>query len=145
MKILSIENRLIVSIYTLLNKLELRGKASRGRSKLMARLVEKEKEFLNAKADIQKDYFAINGQGEFVVDGDMFVYKEGITPKEKNELVERLDELQNEKFEISFAEYSDKYNALFDELENLDMLLTGEDAIAYDELMDAYDRNEEEK
>ncbi|WP_051932605.1 hypothetical protein [Carnobacterium inhibens] len=53
-------------------------------------------------------------------------------------------ELNNEEFEISFSEHTSKFEAMFEALENSEVELCGEDALSYDELLDAYESSEEE-
>jgi len=151
MKTLKLKNDSIVQIYNLLEKIPMRGAASRGKTKLQKRLQEKESEYLSEKSEIQKEYTQLDEDGNFITldDGVSSPLKEGLTLEDKEKFLARIDELQKDTFEISFSEYSDKFEQMFKALSVLDMELIKEAALAYDELMDAYeaneDKNEEEK
>ncbi len=145
MKTLKIKNRYIIAVSNLLNEIKLKNQASRGRNKLIDRLVEKNQDFQEDLTEIRKDYFQVGEDGNLKVKDGHILFKEDVTEEDKEELNKRVDELQDEIFEIAFVEHSKKYEALFDALNNLDDDLSGEKAIAYDVLLDAYEENEEEK
>lgn len=145
MKSIELKNGSIVRVFNLLQKLSLRGQASRGRTKFQKRLQEKEEEYITEKQEIQKKYIQLDEAGEFVVleDGVSSPLRDNLTREEKEKFLETLEELKRDVFEISFTEYSSKFEAMFEALDSLEMDLSGEDAEAYDELMDAYEANEE--
>lgn len=147
MKKLKLKNNSIVKIYRFLDSISLKGQASRGRTKLQKRLQEKEKEYIEEKETIQKQYIELDADGEFVVleDGVSSPLKNGLSIKEKELFLEKIKELDNDTFEISFVEYSEKYEELFKELYCLDKELVGEEAEAYDVLMESYEQNEMEE
>lgn len=137
------KNGLIVPLFQFLQKVSLKNKASRGRNKFLKRLQEKSKEFDEALNDIKKEYFEVNDNGELVADEDgTLTFLEGA---DKDELNEKVKELEEETFEIHFGEHSSKFNAMFDALDDLDQELSGQEAHVYNELMDAYENNEEEE
>lgn len=142
MKTIKLENQLIVPVFQFLQEVSLKGKASRGRTQFSKRLEEKSKEFNDALTDLRKEYFELDDEGELKVDGDKYIYKD---KSKEEELNEKIKELNEEGFEIQFGEYSTKYEALFTALDNLDEELNGQKALVYDELMTAYEANEEEK
>lgn len=146
MKNIVLENKSIVKIYNFLKGVPLKGKASRGRTKFQKRLQEKEEEYITEKQEIQKKYVQLDENGQFIVleDGVSSPLREDLTTEEKKLFLEQLKELENDTFVISFAEYSDKFENMFKELDLLEMKLTDEDAEAYNELMDAYEANEME-
>lgn len=147
MQVIQLKNILIVPVFNLLNEAELKNKASRGRNKFLKRLEEKNKDFNDDLNDIRKDFFKTDSQGELVYEDGVFLFKDEVLENEskKEELSSRIMELENEEFEISFVEHSSKYKALFEALDTFDESLSGEKAIAYDELMDAYEKTEEEE
>lgn len=147
MKSLKLKNGSIVKIFNLLSELPTKGQATRGAVKLKNRLQEKEAEYVEAKTEMQKQYTELDEFGEMVVlsDGVSSPIRKDLTKEEKTRFSELTKEIDNDLFEISFVEYSDKYEKLFTVLENLDMELTGANAEAYDELMDAYEANESKK
>lgn len=137
----------MVAVFTLLKEAKLKNQASRGRNKFLKRLEEKNKEFNDELTEIRKDFFQVEDDGSLKVDDGKFIFKPEVEEHTelKEDLNKRVKELENEEFEISFAEYSNKYEALFEALEHLDEELSGDKALAYDELMDAYENIEEEK
>lgn len=144
MKTIKLKNILLVPVFTLLRDGDFKNQASRGRTKFTKRLEEKNKEFNEALTEIRKEYFEVDENGELKTDGDMYIFNESVIehPEKKRELNKRIKELEEEEFEISFVEHSKKYEALFNSLENFDEKLSGDKALAYDELMDAYESNE---
>lgn len=142
MKTIKLENQLIVPVFQFLQEVNLKGKASRGRTQFSKRLEDKSKDFNDALTDLRKEYFELDDEGELKVEDDKYIYKDKFQEEELNE---KIKELNEEEFEIQFGEYSTKYEALFTALDNLDEELNGQKALAYDELMTAYEANEEEK
>lgn len=145
MKTIKLKNVEVVPVFNFLQEVELVGQASRGRTKFNKRLEEKNKEFNEDLTEIRKDYFEVDEAGELVVKDNKFQPKEDMTDEQKKELKDRVKELEEEEVEVSFSEYSKKYEALFEALDQLDVPLKGQDAFAYDQLMTAYEENEEEK
>ena len=147
MKSIKLKNNLMVPVFTLLKEAKFKNLASRGRNKFLKRLEEKNKEFNDELTEIRKDFFRVDDEGKLKVEDGKFVFKPEVEkqPELKEDLNKRVKDLENEDFEISFAEYSTKYEALFEALEHLDEELSGDKALAYDELMDAYENIEEEK
>lgn len=142
MKTIKLENKLIVPVFQFLQEVSLKGKASRGRTQFSKRLQEKSKEFDEALTILRKEYFETDEDGELKVEEDKYIYKDKSQEEELNGKIKELDE---EEFEIQFGEYSIKYDAFFTALDHLEEELNGPKALAYDELMTAYEANEEEK
>ena len=136
-KSIKIKNTEIIPTFEFLQELELLPKASRGRNRLQKRLEEKNKEFANDLTDIQKEYFKTNSEGELITeDGQNLIPIEG---SDLQELEHKVDELNNENAEIIFGEDSDKLEALFAGLDDLQIPLSGQKALVYDMLMTAYE------
>lgn len=139
------KNSDVVPVFNFLDEVELVGKATRGRTKFNSRLEEKNKEYLEDLKVIRKEYFEVDEAGELKVDDDgNLTFLDNITDKDKKVLNERVLELQEETVEVSFTEYSTKYEAMFKDLDNLEIPLKGQEAYAYDLLMTAYEENEKE-
>lgn len=136
-KSIKIKNTEIIPIFEFLQDLELLAKASRGRNRLQARLAEKNKEFANDLMDIQKEYFKTNSDGELITeDGKNLIPIEGSDLQEFNN---KVYELNDESAEIIFGEDSDKLEALFVALDDLQIPLSGQKALIYDMLMTSYE------
>ena len=145
MKTIKMRNIDVVPVFNFLDEIELVGKATRGRTKFLSRLEEKNKEYLEDLKVIRKEYFEVDEAGELKVDGEgNLTFLDNITDEDKKVLNERVLELQEETVEVSFTEYSTKYEAMFKDLDNLEIPLKGQDAYAYDLLMTAYEENEKE-
>ncbi|SFH68537.1 DUF1617 family protein [Pisciglobus halotolerans] len=143
MKTIKLENKSIVPVFNFLQSVNLKAnKASRGRTQFSKRLEEKNKEFNEALDEIRKEYFEIDENGELIIENDKYIYKD---ESQETEVNEKIKELNEEKFEIHFGEYSTKYENLFTALDNLEIELSGQDAFAYNELMDAYEANEDKE
>ena len=136
-KSIKIKNTEIIPTFEFLQDLELLAKASRGRNRLQARLAEKNKEFADDLMDIQKEYFKTNSDGELITeDGTNLIPIEGSDLQEFNN---KVYELNDENAEIIFGEDSDKLEALFAALDDLQIPLSGQKALIYDMLMTAYE------
>lgn len=142
MKKIKLENQMIVPVFTLLQELSLKAKASRGRNQFIKRLEEKSQEFNEALTEIRKEYFEVDADGELKSENGKYIYKD---LSKENELNKRIEELNEELFEINFGEYSTKYEAMFEALDSTEEELSGQKAFAYNELMDAYEANENKK
>lgn len=145
MKTIKMRNIDVVPVFNFLGDLELVGQASRGRTKFNSRLEEKNKEYMEDLKVIQKEYFEVDEAGELKQKGDKLIPLENLTDEDRKVLNERVKELQEETVEVSFTEYSTKYEAMFKKLDKWEEPLKGQDAYAYDLLMTAYEENEEKK
>lgn len=145
MKKIKLQNNLIVPVFNFLTEVKLSAnKASRGRTQFIKRLEEKSKEFNEAATDIRKEYFKVDDNDDLIEVDGRYQFKDLETAANQDiELTRKLTELGEETFEIHFGEYSTKYDALFSALDNLEVELSGSDALAYNELMDAYEANED--
>lgn len=143
MKTIKIKNIETGQIFNFLQNLELKGKASRGRTQLMKRLDEKNKEFLDDLTELQKEHFETDDNGDLISDENGTLTPLG--EADAREAEEKGTELQQEVVEINFGEYSSKYEALFSALDELDVPLVGQQAELYDTLMTAYEAEEENK
>lgn len=142
MKTIKLQNQLIVPVFTFLQDATLKGKATRGRNQFLKRLEEKSKDFNEALSDIRKEYFISDKDGELKVEDGNFIFKDEAN---KKEFEEKINELNEEEFEIQFGEYSTKYEALFSALDEYEEALSGQEALGYNELLDAYEANEDKK
>lgn len=144
MKKVRMKNESLVRVFNFLQSISLKNRASLGKIKFMKKLQEKEQDLTEARTIIQKNYFKLDENDEFVIKDEHYLMKEDITEDQKKEFAAKLEELMFEEFEISFVEYSDKYDAMFEALESLDKELDGEEALAYFDLMEAYEKGNKE-
>lgn len=142
-KTIKLKNKFLSPVFQFLDTAVLKGKATRGRTQFMKRLEEKSEEYNESVKDIRKEYFQTDERGELVVVDDKYQWIDNVPEQElfQND----VNNLNEEYAEISFFEHSTKYESLFKALEEYDRELTGQEALGYSELMDAYEANEEEK
>ncbi|MER2226118.1 MAG: DUF1617 family protein [Carnobacterium sp.] len=140
MKTIKLENQMIIPVFQFLQDATLVGKATRGRNQFLKRLEEKSKEFNEVLTDIRKEYFVLDKEGELKVEDGKYVFK---SEADKKDLDKKIKELDEEECEIQFGEYSTKYDALFTALDSYEEGLSGQKALGYNELMDAFEANED--
>lgn len=114
---IEINNLHLKKVAEFLDGVKLAGKASRGKTKLLNKLVAKLQEF-------SEDFNKIK-EGKSDADG------------QNDELIE----LANEISVIDMSEYPHLVQPLFAALDNYEEAINGEEAIAYDILMTAYESN----
>ena len=145
MKKIIISNSYIVPTFEFLKDLPLKAnKASRGRTQFLKRLEEKQNEYNESLMEINKKYFKVDDNKELIVEDDQYTFKKD-DEEFKLERTKEVNELLEEETEILFGEYSTKYEALFTALDDLEIELSGRDAIVYDVLMESYEANEDKK
>ena len=118
---LKITNLHLKKVAEFLDDVKLSGKASRGKTKLMDKLVAKLQEF-------SEDFNKI---------------KESKSNAEKQS--DELIELANEISVIDMGEYPHLVQPFFEAMDNYEEAMNGEEAVAYDVLMTAYESNNDLK
>lgn len=120
-----------------LQSLELKGKASRGRSKVAKALDERNMEYIKDVESIQKEYFKTDENGKLLAD------KQGnLTPKDETsteKAQKSMDELQNESSVIDLSSYPEQVEAFVKEMYNYDKEFSNAEATAYDEIMSKFE------
>ena len=116
-------------------KLELRNKTSRLRNKLTKKLDAITVELDEERIELLKELAVKDEGGEPViveVNG-----QQSYDVQDKDELANQINELRNEKVAVEVGEYSSNFAPLFEYLdsEEFDMVLSGQDALVYDELL----------
>lgn len=112
---LTFENRQLPSVNKFLNEVNLSKRASRGRSKLIKRLSEKQEELVADLNEIKTEY---------TNESDIETYG---------------NELLKEKVIINVAEYPTQMRALYEAMENTEQDWQGQNAFAYDLLLDNFE------
>ena len=116
-------------------KLELRNKTSRLRNKLAKKLDAITVELDEERIELLKELATKDEAGEPVIielNG-----QQSYDVQDKDELADQINELRNEKVAVEIGEYSSNFSPLFEYLdsEEFDMVLSGQDALIYDELL----------
>lgn len=142
MSTLKFKNGDLASIRKFLSDARLSGKASRGRSKLLKLLAKKEQELNDDLKDVRKPYLILDDNGEPLIENNNVKFKdEEAREKATADIVELFDE----KAVIDITEYQDKLHALYDALNGYEYDLSGDDANAYDLLLDELEKIKEDK
>ncbi|KKC20714.1 phage protein [Streptococcus sp. NCTC 11567] len=105
---LTLKNKDLNTLYDVLDKIKVTNmRANRGRAKLLAKVVDKIKEYAKDEADIIDMYAAKDKDGKFVIDEQKNIKIED--PTKIDELNDLLTELGNEDITIKGHEYSKRF------------------------------------
>lgn len=141
MQTLEFKNYELVPVGNFLGGLKLKARASRGRSKLLKLISDKNKEFNEELDDVRKTYYETDENGDFKTENGNRVLKKGC---DTSKLDTELQELMKEKAVINCTEYLEKFNALCQELLDYPYELDNQTALIYDLLMDKLEKLEKE-
>lgn len=127
-KTLAFKNKDMVAVGNFLGTLNLKSKASRGRSKLVKLLMVKIDEYNDDRKEALDPYFK---------DGELLKDKDGKNLPENEENAKKIvEEMESETAVIEFTEYSEKLKALYEAIIDYPSEFNGVDGMAYDLLMD---------
>lgn len=130
---LSLKNKELAPIINFLSAVELSPKASRCRSKLVKKLLEKHTELKEDLEDIIKKFGKRDDNGEIIrLENGNVEFSEDT----KEEGIKEQEELFDEEISINLDEIKKKVKFLVTNLDQLDTKLSGYDAELYDLLMD---------
>lgn len=130
-KTLEFKNKDMVAVGNFLGTLNLKSKASRGRSKLVKLLMVKIDEYNDDRKEALDPYFK---------DGELLKDKDGKNLPENEEKAKKIvEEMESETAVIEFTEYSEKLKALYDAIIDYPSEFNGIDGMAYDLLMDQFE------
>lgn len=130
---MEIKNGEITAYVEFLQKLNLKSRASRGRTKLIKLLEKKINEFNMDLNSLRDEYFKKDEQGQFIQENGKLVVKDGVSIAEAQS---EADELNNENAVILLDEYEQQIKAMYQALDEYDGELSGTDATIYDDLME---------
>lgn len=142
------KNSELTGLANILGGFKLKGKASLGRTVLIRKFSKKQEEVNGDHADIQKKYFETDNEGKLQVsegsDGKLIPkteFADKDDPKKLNkkaikELRGEIEDLNNEVSIIDFSEYSPRFRALKDALEDYPYELESDSAIVYERIYD---------
>lgn len=131
---MEIKNGEITAYVEFLQNLNLKSRASRGRTKLIKLLDKKIDEFNADLNSVRDEFFKKDDKGHFVQDDNgKLVIKDGISVGEAQA---EADKLTNENAVILLDEYEQQIKAMYQALDEYDGELSGTDATIYDDLME---------
>ena len=130
---LSLKNKELAPVINFLSAVELSPKASRCRSKLVKKLLEKHTELKEDLEDIIEKFGKRDDKGEIIrLENGNVEFSEDT----KEEGIKEQEELFDEEISINLDEIKNKVKFLVTNLDQLDTKLSGYDAEIYDMLMD---------
>jgi len=130
---LSLKNKELAPIINFLSAVELSPKASRCRSKLVKKLLEKHTELKEDLEDIIEKFGKRDDNGEIIrLENGNVEFSEDT----KEQGIKEQEELFDEEISINLDEIKKKVKFLVTNLDQLDTKLSGYDAEIYDLLMD---------
>ena len=131
---MEIKNGEITAYVEFLQKLNLKSRASRGRTKLIKLLQKKIDEYNADLNSVRDEFFKKDDKGHFIQDDNgKLVIKDGVSVGEAQA---EADKLTNENAVILLDEYEQQIKAMYQALDEYDGELSGTDATIYDDLMD---------
>ena len=131
---MEIKNGEITAYVEFLQKLNLKSRASRGRTKLIKLLQKKIDEFNADLNSVRDEFFKKDDKGHFIQDDNgKLVIKDGVSVGEAQA---EADKLTNENAVILLDEYEQQIKAMYQALDEYDGELSGTDATIYDDLME---------
>lgn len=133
-KTLTFKNEELAAVGNFLGDLNLKSKASRGRTKLIKLIASKNEEYTSERKDALEPFIMKDEKGNNV---------EGDTPNmvriiedKQDEANSIMDEIDEELAVIEFTEYSEKMHALYEAIVDYPTEFSNQNATAYDLLMD---------
>ena len=137
---MEIKNGEITAYVEFLQKLNLKSRASRGRTKLIKLLDKKIDEFNADLNSVRDEFFKKDDKGHFVQDDNgKLVIKDGVSVGEAQA---EADKLTNENAVILLDEYEQQIKAMYQALDEYDGELSGTDATIYDDLMEKLEQSQ---
>lgn len=124
-----------------LQGLKLKSRASRGRTKLVKLLDERQADYNAGLYELQKVYFKKDDDGNLISENNHYVFKE---PSQEPEAQAEMRKIQNEYTYIDVSDYPEQIRALHEALDKYGEDLEGVKATIYDTLMDQLDKVEED-
>ncbi len=105
-------------------------------------LAKKEQELNDDLNDVRKPYLILGDNGEPLIEDNNVKFKD---EEAREKVTAEIIELFDEKAVIDITEYHDKLHALYDALNEYEYDLSGDDANAYDLLLDELEKIKEDK
>ncbi|MBS4750317.1 DUF1617 family protein [Carnobacteriaceae bacterium zg-ZUI78] len=135
----SIKNMETKQLAEALDKIHLKTmKASRGKSKFLDRVIEKNAEYSKSRRDILTEYLVVDEKGQFQTDAQHhFVFKE---TKAMADCEQELFDLDNETIVILSLEHTQAYQTFFEALQEADVPeLTSDELFILDKILDQFE------
>lgn len=135
---LTLKNKDLNTLYSVLDKIKITNmRANRGRAKLLAKVVDKFKEYAKDEGDLIDLYAQKDKDGKFVIDEHKNIKL--ADPTKIDELNDLLSELGNEDITIKGHEYSKRFIDFLEYLAESEDEFTAQEIIIVDSILEQYE------
>lgn len=140
---LTVKNKELNTLYNVLDKIKVTNmKANRGRAKLLAKVVDKIKEYAKDEADLIDLYAAKDKDGKFVIDEHKNIKL--ADPTKIDELNDLLTELSDEEITIKGHEYSKRFIDFLEYLAESEDEFTANEIVLIDNILEQFEESKGE-
>lgn len=137
---LTVKNKELNTLYNVLDKIKVTNmKVNRGRAKLLAKVVDKIKEYAKDEGDLIDLYAAKDKDGKFVIDERKNIKLADQT--KLDELNDLLSELGNEDITIKGHEYSKRFIDFLEYLAESEDEFTASEIVLIDNVLEQYEES----
>ncbi|HEP1933099.1 TPA: DUF1617 family protein [Streptococcus pyogenes] len=135
---LTIKNKDLNTLYRVLDKIKVTNmRANRGRAKLLAKVVDKIKEYAKDEGDLIDLYAQKDKDGKFVIDEHKNIKL--ADPAKLDEFNGLLNELADEEIVIKGGEYSKRFIDFLEYLAESEDEFTAQEIIIVDSILEQYE------
>lgn len=135
---LTIKNKDLNTLYCVLDKIKVTNmRANRGRAKLLAKVVDKIKEYAKDEGDLIDLYAQKDKDGKFVIDEHKNIKL--ADPAKLDEFNGLLNELADEEIVIKGGEYSKRFIDFLEYLAESEDEFTAQEIIIVDSILEQYE------
>ncbi|AAL97136.1 hypothetical protein SpyM6JRS4_07280 [Streptococcus pyogenes JRS4] len=140
---LTLKNKDLNTLYSVLDKIKVTNmRANRGRAKLLAKVVDKIKEYAKDEGDLIDLYAQKDKDGKFVIDERKNIKL--ADPTKIDELNDLLSELGNEDITIKGHEYSKRFIDFLEYLAESEDEFTSDEIIIIDNILEEFEESKGE-
>ncbi|AKZ50834.1 TPA: DUF1617 family protein [Streptococcus pyogenes] len=137
---LTIKNKELNTLYSVLDKIKITNmRANRGRAKLLAKVVDKFKEYAKDEGDLIDLYAQKDKDGKFVIDEHKNIKL--ADPTKLDEFSGLLNELADEEIVIKGGEYSKRFIDFLNFLEECEDEFTSSEIILIDNILEQFEES----
>ncbi|HHI9946018.1 TPA: DUF1617 family protein [Streptococcus pyogenes] len=135
---LTIKNKDLNTLYSVLDKIKVTNmRANRGRAKLLAKVVDRFKEYAKDEGDLIDLYAQKDKDGKFVIDEHKNIKL--ADPAKLDEFNDLLNELADEEIVIKGGEYSKRFIDFLEYLAESEDEFTAQEIIIVDSILEQYE------
>lgn len=140
---IKLKNFELIPAFNFLTEMKLKASDSRHRSKLTNILADAVQSLNEAEIDLAKQYCELDDLGEPIVDDESnLTFK---SERDKAEFIVEKQQLLQEEVVLDFGMHEQNIQKVLGILQSYDGVISGDDAIIYDRLLDEFEALEGEK